>query len=39
MKGGIVIPYIRGTSESVKRITEKYRLWNAFYSRTTIGNM
>jgi predicted GIY-YIG superfamily endonuclease len=39
MKGSLIIPYIKGTSERIKRIAAKYGLRTAFHSRTTLRNI
>lgn len=37
VKGNIVIPYVRGVSEKIRRIAATYGLRTAFHSRNTIG--
>ena len=39
IKGSLVIPYVRGTSEKIRRIAKKYGLRTAFHSRNTIGKL
>lgn len=38
VKGSVVIPYVAGLSEKIRRIAKRYGLRTAFHSRKTLGN-